>query len=80
MIKSKELQKTCIVDLKRILREKKVRQNRLSEQSGVPLGIINRLANGKAIAIQLGAIRPLCETLGVTPSDLFTFVDPEPES
>lgn len=62
-----------IVRLDRVLADRKMQLQELSEQVGVNLANLSNLKTGKVRAIRFSTLESICEVLGCQPGDLLEY-------
>lgn len=66
-----------IVRLDRVMADKKISLNELSEKVGVSNVNLSKLKTGKVSAIRFSTLEGICKVLKCQPSDILEFVDEE---
>ena len=66
-----------IVRLDRVMADRKIGLNELSEQVGVSNGNLSKLNNGHVSAIRFTMLIALCEILGCQPGDILEYASDE---
>lgn len=66
-----------IVRLDRIMADKKMSLNEISEKVGVSNVNLSKLKNGKVSAIRFSTLEAICKVLECQPGDILEFVDDE---
>jgi len=64
-----------IVRLDRVLADRKMQLQELSEHVGVNLANLSNLKTGKVKAIRFSTLEAICETLNCQPGDLLEFTE-----
>lgn len=64
-----------IVNLDVMLAKRKIRLNELSERVGITLSNLSILKQGKAKAIRLSTLDPICRVLECQPGDILEYRD-----
>lgn len=64
-----------IVRLDRIMADKKMSLNEISEKVGVSNVNLSKLKNGKVSAIRFSTLEAICKVLECQPGDILEFVD-----
>ena len=67
-----------ILRLDRVMADRKMSLNELSEKVGITMANLSILKNGKAKAVRLETLEKLCKALDCQPGDLFEYVEDEP--
>jgi len=62
-----------ITRLDRVLADKKMQLNELSEQVGVSLANLSNLKTGKVKAIRFSTLEKICEVLDCQPGDILEY-------
>ncbi len=68
---------TIIVRLDRVMADRKIGLNELSEQVGVSNVNLSKLKNGHVSAVRFSTLTALCEALHCQPGDLLEYSDTE---
>ena len=67
-----------ILRLDRVMADRKISLNDLSEQVGVSNVNLSRMKTGKISAIRFSTLNAICEVLGCQPGELLEVVDRHP--
>lgn len=65
-----------IIRLDRVMADRKVSLNELSERVGITTANLSNLKNAKISAVKLSTMEAICQALNCQPGDLFEFVPP----
>lgn len=66
-----------IVRLDRVMADRKVKLNELSEMVDVSVANLSNLKTGKVKAVRFSTLNAICKALDCQPGDLFEYVDDE---
>lgn len=66
-----------IVRLDRVMADRKVKLNELSEMVDVSVANLSNLKTGKVKAVRFSTLNAICKALECQPGDLFEYVDDE---
>lgn len=66
-----------IVRLDRVMADRKMSLNELSEKVGITNVNLSKLKTGKASAVRFSTLESICKALGCQPGDLLEYVDDE---
>lgn len=66
-----------IVRLDRIMADRKVKLNELSEMVDVSVANLSNLKTGKVKAVRFSTLEAICKALDCQPGDLFEYVEDE---
>ena len=66
-----------IIRLDRVMADRKMSLNELSQKVGITLSNLSNLKNEKVSAVRLQTMNAICEALSCQPGDLFEFVPDE---
>lgn len=69
---------SIILRLDRVMADRKISLNELSERVGVSNVNLSKLKTGKVSAIRFSTLNAICKTLGCQPGDILEFIDDEP--
>ncbi len=64
-----------IVRLDRVMADRKIGLNELSEQVGISNVNLSKLKNGRISAIRFSTLMAICQTLRCQPGDLLEYAD-----
>ena len=64
-----------VVHLDRVMVEKKISLNKLSEDVGVSISNLSNLKTGKIKAIRFSTLEAICKTLKCQPADILEYVE-----
>lgn len=64
-----------IVRLDRVMADRKIGLNELSEQVGISNVNLSKLKNGHISAVRFSTLTAICEALRCQPGDLFEYAD-----
>lgn len=64
-----------IVRLDRVMADRKVKLNELSEMVDVSVANLSNLKNGKVKAVRFSTLEAICKALDCQPGDLFEYVE-----
>ena len=64
-----------VVHLDRVMVEKKISLNKLSEDVGVTVSNLSNLKTGKIKAIRFSTLEAICKTLKCQPADILEYVE-----
>lgn len=64
-----------IVRLDRVMADRKISLNELSEKVGITNVNLSKLKTGKASAIRFSTLEKICKALNCQPGDLLEYVD-----
>ena len=67
-----------ILRLDRVMADRKMSLNDLSEKVGVANVNLSKLKNGRVSAIRFSTLEAICEVLDCQPGDLFEYRKPKP--
>ena len=68
-----------ILRLDRVMADRKMSLNELSELVGVANVNLSKLKTGKVSAVRFSTLNAICKALGCQPGDILEFVDDEEE-
>lgn len=68
-----------IVRLDRVMADRKVKLNELSEMVDVSVANLSNLKTGKVKAVRFSTLEAICKALNCQPGDLFEYVGDEVE-
>ncbi|MCO4097691.1 helix-turn-helix domain-containing protein [Macrococcoides canis] len=68
-----------IVRLDRVMADRKVKLNELSEMVDVSVANLSNLKTGKVKAVRFSTLEAICKALDCQPGDLFEYVEDEVE-
>ena len=66
-----------IIRLDRVMADRKISLNELSEQVGISNVNLSKLKNGHACAIRFSTLEAICRELNCQPGDILTFREEE---
>ncbi|UBH12820.1 helix-turn-helix domain-containing protein [Macrococcus armenti] len=66
-----------IVRLDRVMADRKVKLNELSEMVDVSVANLSNLKTGKVKAVRFSTLEAICKALDCQPGDLFEYVEDE---
>ena len=69
---------SIILRLDRVMADRKMSLNELSDRFGVSNVNLSKLKTGKVSAIRFSTLNAICKTLGCQPGDILEFIDDEP--
>ena len=69
---------SIILRLDRVMADRKMSLNELSERVGVSNVNLSKLNTGKVSAIRFSTLNAICKTLGCQPGDILEFIVDEP--
>lgn len=69
-----------IVRLDRVMADKKVSLNELSERVGISISNLSKMKTGKIRAVRFSTLEAICNELGCQPGDLLEFEEPVRDS
>lgn len=64
-----------IVRLDRVMADRKISLNELSDKTGVSVVNLSKLKNGKVKAVRFTTLESICEVLGCQPGDILEYND-----
>ena len=64
-----------VVHLDRVMVDKKISLNKLSEDVGVSISNLSNLKTGKIKAIRFSTLEAICKTLKCQPADILEYVE-----
>lgn len=64
-----------IIRLDRMMADRKMSLNELSQHVGITLSNLSNLKNGKISAVKLSTLEAVCKALNCQPGDLFEYVE-----
>lgn len=70
---------SIILRLDRVMAERKMSLNELSERVGVTNVNLSKLKTGKVSAIRFSTLNAICKALDCQPGDILEFIDDSPE-
>ena len=70
---------SIILRLDRVVEDRKISLNELSERVGVSNVILSKLKTGKVSAIRFSTLNAICKALKCQPGDILEFIDDEQE-
>ncbi|HNX13987.1 MAG TPA: helix-turn-helix transcriptional regulator [Oscillospiraceae bacterium] len=62
-----------IIRLDRMMADRKMSLNELSERVGITIANLSNFKNAKISAVRLGTMEAICEALNCQPGDLFEY-------
>ncbi len=62
-----------IIRLDRVMADRKISLNELSERVGITVPNLSNLKNAKISAVKLGTMEAICKALDCQPGDLFEY-------
>ncbi|HAE51801.1 MAG: helix-turn-helix transcriptional regulator [Ruminococcus sp.] len=68
---------SIILRLDRVMADRKISLNELSERVGISNVNLSKLKTGKASAIRFSTLNSICKALNCQPGDILEFVDDE---
>ena len=68
-----------ILRLDRVMADRKMSLNELSEKVGVANVNLSKLKNGHVSAIRFSTLEAICDVLDCQPGDILQYVEDEPE-
>ena len=68
-----------ILRLDRVMADRKMSLNELSQRVGVANVNLSKLKTGKVSAVRFSTLNAICKALGCQPGDILEFVDDEEE-
>lgn len=63
-----------IIRLDRVMADRKISLNELSERVGITIANLSNLKNAKISAVKLSTMEAICQALNCQPGDLFEFI------
>ena len=66
---------SIILRLDRVMADRKISLNELSERVGVSNVNLSKLKTGKVSAVRFSTLNAICKALGCQPGDILEFVD-----
>ena len=69
-----------IVRLDRVMADKKISLNELSERVGISISNLSKMKTGKIRAVRFSTLEAICSELGCQPGDLLEFEEPVQDS
>ena len=66
---------SIILRLDRVMADRKISLNELSERVGVSNVNLSKLKTGKVSAIRFSTLNAICKALGCQPGDILEFID-----
>ena len=66
---------SIILRLDRVMADRKMSRNELSERVGVSNVNLSKLKTGKVSAIRFSTLNAICRALGCQPGDILEFID-----
>lgn len=66
---------SIILRLDRVMADRKMSLNELSDRVGVSNVNLSKLKTGKVSAIRFSTLNAICKTLGCQPGDILEFID-----
>ncbi len=66
---------SIILSLDRVMADRKMSLNELSERVGVSNVNLSKLKTGKVSAIRFSTLNAICKALGCQPGDILEFID-----
>ncbi|HEZ7985626.1 MAG TPA: helix-turn-helix transcriptional regulator [Ruminococcus sp.] len=70
---------SIILRLDRVMADRKMSLNELSERVGVTNVNLSKLKTGKVSAIRFSTLNAICKALDCQPGDILEFIDDSPE-
>ena len=64
-----------VIHLDRVMKERKMSLNQLSEHVGITLSNLSIIKNQKAKALRLETLDSICKALSCQPSDLLEYIE-----
>lgn len=64
-----------IIRLDRVMADRKMSLNELSQHVGITLANLSNLKNGKVSAVKLSTLEAICKALDCQPGDLLEFIE-----
>jgi len=68
-----------ILRLDRVMADRKMSLNELSERVGIANVNLSKIKTGKVSAIRFSTLEAICEALGCQPGDILEYSPPRPE-
>ena len=69
-----------ILRLDRVMADRKMSLNELSERVGVANVNLSKLKNGRVSAIRFSTLEAICDVLDCQPGDILEYIKPDPEA
>ena len=69
-----------ILRLDRVMADRKMSLNELSERVGVANVNLSKLKNGRVSAIRFSTLEAICDVLDCQPGDILEYKKPDPEA
>ena len=69
-----------ILRLDRVMADRKMSLNELSERGGVANVNLSKLKNGRVSAIRFSTLEAICDVLDCQPGDILEYKKPDPEA
>ena len=69
-----------ILRLDRVMADRKMSLNELSERVGVTNVNLSKLKNGRVSAIRFSTLEAICDVLDCQPGDILEYKKPDPEA
>ena len=69
-----------ILRLDRVMADRKMSLNELSERVGVANVNLSKLINGRVSAIRFSTLEAICDVLDCQPGDILEYKKPDPEA
>ena len=69
-----------ILRLDRVMADRKMSLNELSERVGVANVNLSKLKNGRVSAIRFSTLEAICDVLDCQPGDILEYKQPDPEA